>query len=336
MRTGASTLGDNVASGKLSDELISIIVPIYNVEKYLRRCIESVIRQSHTNFELILVDDGSPDTSGAICDEFAARDDRIVVVHQVNTGLSDARNLGITLAKGEYITFIDSDDWIHEDYLRHLHNVLLNTNCGISCCGHLRVSGDLSLWRPEKDEIRILSNEEAIAELFTVNHVQAVVAWGKLYRATLFEGIRYPPRKLHEDQFTTFRLLYKAGTVAFGQMPYYFYFQHPDSLIGKGFRIEKRLAAVEAYTQRGDFLAEVGFHDLAAETYREVFLTSFNIIDKLDSVQNRADVDQFKQDLAALKYKLRKYRYRWRFKLLYEAYFLFPALICHLQGRFSR
>ncbi|TNC82678.1 MAG: glycosyl transferase [Oleiphilus sp.] len=325
----------NTSENTENTDLISIVVPVYKVEEILARCIDSILVQTYTHFELILVDDGSPDDCGRICDEYAQKDSRIQVIHQENSGLSEARNSGIDRATGRYIAFIDSDDWIHPDYLTYLYSKITTYDADIACCGLVKTSGETPPSDGIKEEIRLFSNEEAIAQHFSPNHVQIVVAWAKLYDINLFKDVRYPKSKLHEDEFTTYLLLYAARKIVFSNLPFYYYYQRPDSLIGAGFRIEKRLAALEAYTQRADFLSRVGFPHLAAQTYREIFRSGFNIFGHLEGASDQQAVEQFRKDFADLKHKLRKHEYPMKFKAFYEAYFRFPGIICFLHSKLS-
>ena len=184
------------------------VIPIYKVEKYLSRCVESILLQTFTEFELILVDDGSPDCCGSICDEYAKKDSRVTVIHKKNGGLSDARNAGIEWAfacsENEWLTFIDSDDWIHSKYLEVLTNAVRETNCQISICGFQETSNEVAEESTNSLNCELYDTETFFCE----KNVNAVVAWGKLYRKELFCNIRYPFGKLHEDEFTTYKLLF--------------------------------------------------------------------------------------------------------------------------------
>ena len=201
------------------DMLISVIVPVYKVEKYIHRCVDSILAQTFTDFELILVDDGSPDNCGKICDEYAEKDNRIHVIHKENGGLSDARNAGIDWAfansDSEWITFIDSDDWIHPKYLEALYNAVKETGCEISICGYEETTGD----SPKVDDINLQAVIVSTEDFFCEHNVNAVVAWGKLYKKELFREIRYPVGKLHEDEFTTYKLLFQYENCAFVNQP---------------------------------------------------------------------------------------------------------------------
>ena len=210
---------------------ISVIVPVYKVEKYIHRCIDSILAQTFTDFELILVDDGSPDNCGKICDEYAEKDNRIHVIHKENGGLSDARNAGIDWAfensNSEWITFIDSDDWIHPKYLEALYNAVQQTGCSISVCGFERTEGE----EPVVDDNALTPSLYNSEELYCVKNVNAIVAWGKLYKKEDFANIRYPVGKIHEDEFTTYKILFKYENVAFVDQPLYSYYNNPNGII---------------------------------------------------------------------------------------------------------
>ena len=203
---------------------VSVIVPVYKVEPYIRRCIDSILSQELSDFELILVNDGSPDNCGKICDEYAEKDTRITVIHQNNGGLSAARNKGLDYVLGKkstkWLTFIDSDDWVHPQYLSALYNAVLQTGLNISSCGYVQTD----IMVPYSDEIITVTQEDT--ELFYTGEqsVQAIVAWNKLYRREDFENIRFPEGKIHEDEYTTYKLLFKNDKTAVVNNALYYYF----------------------------------------------------------------------------------------------------------------
>ena len=236
----------------MKDELISVVVPIYKVEMYLKQCINSIIKQTYTNLEIILVDDGSPDNCPKICDEFKEKDSRVVVIHKENGGLSDARNAGIDVAKGKYIAFIDSDDYIHNEFIEELYNHIVSEKAQISMCTIQKVN--------EKDEVieeipiteeKVISGRKAILE-FNNFSISNVVAWNKLYNIELFKDIRYPKGKIHEDEFTTYKLLYLAKRVAISNRKLYYYRYNQNSITNKQFN-EKRLDVIDALEERIEF-----------------------------------------------------------------------------------
>ena len=223
---------------------ISVIVPVYNVEKYLNRCIDSILAQTFTDFELILVDDGSPDNCGKICDEYAAKDSRIHVIHKANGGLSDARNAGIdwTFANSdsEWITFIDSDDWIHLKYLETMFNAVLRMNCEICISAFEKTDGE----PPFVDEDNLSAEQVDTESFFCERYVNAVIACGKLYKKELFRKIRFPVDKIHEDEFTTYKILFVYEKIAFISEPLYFYYNNEKSIMRKDWT-PKRLNQIE-------------------------------------------------------------------------------------------
>jgi len=223
----------------MSTQKISIIVPIYKVGVYLPRCIDSILNQSYKNLEIILVDDGSPDSSGQICDEYAQRDKRIIVIHKSNGGVSDARNAGLNICTGDCIGFIDGDDYIHPDMFGHLLARIEKCDADIAQCKYTRVSGDLNVEYIETFTEKTINSSEAIRFLFSSSVVEYVVLWNKLYRRQLFDSVRFPKSKIHEDDFTTYKLFYGAKKIVVTDKVYYYYCQTPNSIIRSGFNKNK-------------------------------------------------------------------------------------------------
>ncbi len=203
---------------------ISVIVPVYKIELFLERCVDSILAQTYTDFKLILVDDGSPDLCPAICDAYVASDRRVTVIHQENGGLSQARNAGIEFALADpdcgWITFVDGDDWVHAEYLARLYHAAVKHGAGISSCKFLYAKWESDIQISEPAE----SAAEAPEAFYCSERMNAVVAWGKLYAKELFDEIRFPQGKLHEDEFVTYRLLFQCETIAAVQTPLYFLF----------------------------------------------------------------------------------------------------------------
>ena len=196
---------------------ISVIVPIYKVEKYIHRCIDSIINQTYKNLEIILVDDGSPDSCPRICDEYAKKDKRIKVIHKENGGLSDARNKGVDIATGDYIAFVDSDDYIHPNMYEVLIYELEKNNSDIALCKY-KIVYEKSKIKTEIDgkfEVYSLNNLQALDSMYGKDGVDFIVAWNKLYKKDLFNKIRYPVGKIHEDEYTTYKLLFASKNVIY-------------------------------------------------------------------------------------------------------------------------
>lgn len=243
------------------EEKITIIVPVYNVELYLERCVDSILAQSHRNLEVILVDDGSPDNSGAICDAYAAKDPRVSVIHKPNGGLSDARNAGLEVATGEIVGFCDSDDFMHPDMVRELHAMMTAHDADIAQCS-IRSVTDSTMPDPGDDPaVRVMTGLETLGRLYTTYVMDYVLANNKLYRRSLFDGIRYPLGKIHEDEFTTWKLFHKARRVAVTERKYFYYFQSPGSITRGKFNA-KKLHYAEALEERIEGFGRAGLHEL--------------------------------------------------------------------------
>lgn len=237
--------------------LVSVVLPIYNVENYLNRCIESVVKQTYKNIEIILVDDGSPDNCPQICEEWAKKDRRIRVIHKKNGGLSDARNAGIEIACGQYITFIDSDDFVDEDFISYLFKLIKDNNADISICEYRYISerGKLYNHPINTEEIRILSQKDGLKELLQMK-IYSNSAWGKLYKTEHFNDIRYPYGRLFEDIPTTYKVFMKCNTIAFGARCLYNYMYRTNAISKQGFS-PKRLDAVTFAEQMVDDVVEM-------------------------------------------------------------------------------
>ena len=234
--------------------LISIIIPVYKVEKYLEKCIQSVINQTYENLQIILVDDGSPDNCGKICDEYAKKDHRIEVIHKSNGGLSDARNKGLEIAKGEYIGFVDSDDYIEADMYEVLYNLLKQYNADVSICNFYTVSqGKISIKNADNG-INEYNRIEILKEILLDKNIQSY-AWNKLYKKELFDEIKYPIGKKYEDIGTTFYLLEKCNKVVVTGKSEYYYINRQDSIVNNV--TESTITDyIELIMQRYDYIEE--------------------------------------------------------------------------------
>jgi len=218
-----------------TEKLVSIIVPIYNVEDYLEECIDSILNQTYVRYEVILVDDGSTDKCSKICDRYAENDLRVKVIHKQNGGLSDARNAGIDSACGEYITFIDSDDYVDADYLKVLVLILERENADI-------VQGQYTFQRKllgtGKNQVNCLSSDESLRNYLLFKKVLPSVCM-KLYRTTLFENIRFPKGRINEDTCTTYKLLLQAKKYVCIERHLYYYRIRQSSIMHSGFSPQK-------------------------------------------------------------------------------------------------
>lgn len=279
-------------------ELISVIVPVYKVEEYLTSCVRSLMAQSYRNLEIILVDDGSPDRSGGLCDAFAVQDERVVVIHKPNGGLSDARNAGIEAAKGDYLFFLDSDDTIHEETLEILWKNLKGNQADISVCDYLAYFEGTAIEKvlPEQN-IQKMNNIEALQKIFDpASGVQMIICTNKLYKKALWESIRFPVGKIHEDEFTTYKLLYQAEILVYTDLKLYYYLQRSDSITGTG-KISRHLfQALDAFSERTAFFETEGLKELADLSNQQSLNHMINVYQKASS-----EPDNDKAILQALK-----------------------------------
>ena len=252
--------------------LISVIIPVYKVEAYLTACVESVLAQTYQNFEIILVDDGSPDNCPQMCDEFAVRDSRIRVIHKPNGGLSSARNAGIDRAKGEYLAFLDSDDLWTPLFLERLYRAIGETGADLAVCLFRRFRGTPPLEQPEAAQTLLLTQREAFDCLFGVRNENMVVAPNKLYSADTFREIRYPVGKLHEDEAVIHEILGLTQKVAWVDEAHYLYRESSNSITTAKFSL-KRLDETYAKEQRIAYFESRGMTALADRT-RIVYLNN--------------------------------------------------------------
>lgn len=224
---------------KINESKISLILPVYNVERYIDQCMKSVLVQSYRNLEIILIDDGSEDSSGKICDHYAKKDSRIIVLHKENGGLSDARNYGINAATGEYIICIDSDDFVDKDYVEYLYSLIQRFHTRMAICQHkvLFPNGkfqDKSLLKEDEK----LTAKECIEKML-YHDVIDTSAWAKIYEKSLFDDIKYPKGKLYEDIATTYKLMNKSGSIAIGYQSKYNYIVRKNSIVNRAFSRKK-------------------------------------------------------------------------------------------------
>ena len=241
------------------EKLISIIVPVYNVEKYLDKCIESILNQTYKNLEIILVDDGSKDNCPKICDDYAVKDNRIKVIHKINGGLSSARNEGLKVTNGDYISFVDSDDFIEKEMLYKLLHTLEKNDSDIAICGYNAVDEEgvvlekLKLLDKNHEEI-IISKVESQNDYFEKKNKRGIytVAWNKLYKKELFLNKAFPEGRLHEDEALTFKLLYEAKKIVYLNEALYNYLIRNNSIMAMEIKKE-RFALFDAYLERVDF-----------------------------------------------------------------------------------
>ena len=297
---------------------ISIVVPVYKVEKYLHRCVDSLLNQSFTAFDLILIDDGSPDQCGQICDQYAKQDKRIHVIHQRNGGLSAARNSGIdwslSNSESKWITFVDSDDWVHPQYLSLLYESVLACKTDVSVCAYKELNSGNQDYETVEDR---RGAERKPEDFFVENHVNATVAWGKLYKKEYFKTLRYPVGKIHEDEFITYQILFGAQKIAFINIPLYYYYMKTQSKY-------RRSDGLEALAQQIEYFEKNHFDRAKKVSVRAYAGALCSWINSLADQQNRGSNKLYRELIKKLKQVLKQYRRlfpfeecRWAYEVAY-------------------
>lgn len=283
--------------------LISVIIPVYKVENYLCRCVDSVLAQTYGNTEIILVDDGSPDNCPRICDEYAAKDSRIKVIHQKNGGLSSARNTGIRNAQGKLIAFVDSDDYVFEDFLQFMYGLICQYDADIASCGALEVypSGKTA---PQCNDtaVHVMDSRQAL-ERMCYNDGFYVTAWDKLFKAELFDGIEFIEGKLYEDTGTTYKLVDRADRiVSCCQIKYYYIISANSSSITTSSFSPKKLDYVEMADQMAEYII-TRYPDLAPAAQRKQLHACLSTLTQLvnSSVRDRQIEKQLTARIKGLK-----------------------------------
>lgn len=248
---------------ELYNNEIFVIIPVYNAEKYIERCLQSIMCQTWKRFRVLLIDDGSTDNSGQLCDKFAEKDSRITVLHQSNMGVSATRNAGINYvlehldcSNSGWISFVDSDDYVHPNYLEFLLRAVKSVDLRISCCSFSITSGEDVYLQKEKLEYHFISPEE----LWSKNLTNAVVAWGKLYSVDCFRNIRYPVGRICEDEFTTYKLLFSEQNIAYIKQPLYFYYTNMSSIMHSIWK-PARMDGMDAIDEQLKYFKEHGFEN---------------------------------------------------------------------------
>lgn len=258
---------------------VSVIVPAYKVEEYLARCIDSILKQTFTDYDLVLIDDGSPDNCGSICDDYNHKDTRVHVIHKENGGLSDARNAGIEWAlknsDSKWITFIDSDDWVHPTYLQDLLRAVLEYNVQLAVAKYIRVDS----FQIDK-KYTYSANCYDTQELFVNERVNMVIVCGKLFSKTDFQTIRFPVGKLHEDEFTTYKILFKHEKVTLVDYPLYYYYVNPHSIINSTWSLS-RLVSLDAFQEQIDFFKNNHYQKAYESSANALYISCAGVIAKL-------------------------------------------------------
>lgn len=233
-------------------DLVSVIIPVYHVEACLPRCIESLLNQTYRKLEIILVDDGSPDNCPKICDSYAQQDARIKVIHQENGGIANARNVGLTASTGEYLTYVDSDDWVEPIYVEKLLHLLKKYNADMATCHELWTDDTEATIKHTHEVIKVYNTKQAMETLLYQQDFDAA-PHGKLYRTHICKRHQYPSGMLFEDLGNTYKIVADCGKVVCSDQQYYFYFQSTNSITRSTFD-QRRLAVVTLIDEQFDFV----------------------------------------------------------------------------------
>jgi len=238
---------------------VSIVVPIYNVEKYLDKCIDSIVNQTYGDFELILVDDGSTDDSGRIADSWAKKDIRIRNFHTEHKGVAAARNHGIRRATGAYICFVDSDDWLELTYLEELHGLAQSNKADLVICDFIRNSGDIVASQPDTEELVIEDGYEAISNIYSSNYIKYVVVWHRIYKREIFANIEFAEGMIHEDEaISAFIFCAASRIVRTNRVLYNYRTNNVSSIMTRQYNLN-RLDILKALEMRMDLFADKGY-----------------------------------------------------------------------------
>lgn len=272
--------------------LISVIIPVYNVEKYIAKCIESVINQTYRNLEIIIVNDGSTDKSGTICDIYRNQDSRIKVIHKMNGGLSAARNAGIEIMSGEYVTFIDSDDYVNRRFIQILYESLVKEDADISICNyrHVYESCEHSQEIGSSFNEIVFNHDQSLDCLYSkIYKYQFTTAWGKLYNSNLFNEVRYPVGRNYEDMATTHKVLDLSSKVVYIDVELYYYLVRNTSIT----KSEKHIKndAFLATKDRIEYFEKSGYHSLQKRAIIQHINTIMGIIIRVDN-DNKERIDE--------------------------------------------
>lgn len=282
----------------MQEKLISIIVPIYNVLDYLERCVCSLLNQTYKNIEILLIDDGSSDGSQNLCDEFEKKYTVIKTYHKNNGGLSSARNFGIEKANGEFFVFVDSDDYVNPLFIEILYNNLVNYHADISICSHQLIYNESDKLADIKNDCTVSDGRELLYSITAQNWIDIVVAWNKLYKREYFESIRYPDGKIHEDEFTTYKILYDLKTCVVTNASLYYYVQRENSIVNQKYSLQK-LDMIEAFAEKMEFSRIRNDKKLYRHSL-ECYMSA--IIKNIIGIQNSTNKVAYSKEL----YKLKK------------------------------
>ena len=277
---------------------ISVIVPVYKVEPYLRKCAESIRSQTFSDLEIIFVNDGSPDSCGDICEEYAKKDERVLVIHKENGGLSDARNAGLAHATGDYVIFIDSDDYLAPDMFAYLYTNMQRTKADVSTCMAFDVYGDRIEAPKYEEEVIVCEAEEFYSYILRGTKVCGEI-WNKLFKREIIEGLAFPKGKLYEDIFFTADFVKNVKVACVGTSPKYYYVHRADSITGKPYR-KQLMDIIEGYEKTYQGVC-ASFPNLKQEAQCLRIWARFIVLDKILLESDYKRIPEHKEMISFLK-----------------------------------
>lgn len=283
-----------VYTKKSNCPLISVIVPVYEVEKYINKCLDSIVGQTYKNLEILLIDDGTQDRSGDICEEYAKSDLRIKVFHKENGGLSDARNYGLERASGEYLTFVDADDFLDSDYIEYLYSLIEESGCRLSLCSlHVLYTSSGRVWNKGNGK-KVVINGETCIEMMCYHEEIDTAAYAKLCHRSLFEEVRYPKGKIFEDIGTSYLLFDQCEKIICSFIPKYYYVIRDNSIVTSSFN-KKKLDFLDMTDQMADYV-DSKYPDLLEATLRRRGYARFSTLNQMIE-ENSAEHVKIRQEI---------------------------------------
>ncbi len=310
----------------MQDKLVSFLVPAYKAEKYIGACLKSILFQTYKNIEIIVIDDGSPDDTGKIADDFSKNDKRVTVIHKKNEGVSAARNDSIAAAKGEFIAFVDADDIIAPDFCEILMKLQEEKKCQIAVCANVRFNDEDKIISGGSGKILEMTNAEALKRNFMDNGYM-VMPWGKVYARQLFNGVKFPNGRISDDDATIYKVIYNANKIALIEKQLYYYRATENSITNSKFSV-KELDYITAMEERAEFYKNKGLIEL----YYRTLAACCSIIVKFYCRVYMSGVEKRKKHLKelftrfkAMKKEVMKSRYtKFKLKVIFQVFSIWP------------
>lgn len=306
-------------------DLISVIIPVYKVEQYINRCVDSVINQTFKNLEIILVDDGSIDNSGKICDEYAKKDKRIIVIHKKNGGLSSARNAGINIAHGKFLSFIDGDDYVDKRFIEILYKNIKENDADVSIVNYYQFSNTSEVFETqEKEKVCLFSQDEFFENMYD-EPVYSVVAWNKLYKKEIFDDIKYPVGKINEDEAVLHYIVGKCSKIVTSNLELYYYFQRTNSIMHSNNK-QDILDVMDFLYDRINYLKKINKKNTKCY-YGTMDAYAYNLIEKYSYSKNNKKIKKYfyilRQLLKENNFKSKKQKYKFYLLAYFPKNYLF-------------